>query len=443
LAKTKNNEVIVVEQLQERADHVRQQLDVGIVIGNGVNPKRLKEAGVEEADFLVATTGSDDRNIIVCSVAKELNVKKTLARVRSLDYFGYLTLVSDSKSTKVERPVRLGVDEIVNPEEETATQIGISLSSQYISNSQYLGTRTVQIRGFQVENSVMFNKTIKHIKQEILSKPCEFILVTKPSGLIIPEGDEVVEQGDYVYLLSATDDMEKLAGKFNHSKLDIKRVAILGGGDIGFQIAETLSKRNVQVKLIEKDKARSEEISAKLRKVEVLNSIGTDEEFLKEEGIPSSDAFISATGDESLNILVGLLAKKLGVPKCIVVVDKPEYVALAESVGVDIALSPPIAAGNKAVNIALKGRAVSSVAMLEGERVQVVDYSLKEKSKLISRTPTSIKLPKSTSMVAILRNNKLIFDLSEKETFQDRDHVIVVSDSEAIDRLEKIFNDEK
>jgi trk system potassium uptake protein len=442
LAKS-DNEVVVIERSQQQAEYVEQQLDVGVVLGNGVNPKILKEAGVDGAHFLVATTGSDDTNIIICSLAKELNVERNLARVRNSEYFGYFTMEYPSKNIKVERPVRLGVDDIVNPEEETATQIEICLSSQYVSNSQYLASHMVQIRSFKVENPSMFNRTTGYIKKEILPKPCGVILLTKASGFILPDEEEVVEQGDYVYLLSATEDMEKLATKFNHTKLDINRVAILGGGNIGFQVADILDKRGIQVKLIEKDKARSEEISAKLRKVEVLNSVGTDEEFLKEEGIPSSDVFISATGDESLNILVGLLAKKLGVPKCIVVVDKPEYVTLAESIGVDIALSPPIAAGNKAVNIALKGNAVSSLAMLEDEQVQVVEFVVKDKSKLISSSIGSMRLPKSTNVAAILRDNKLIFDPSDEEKLYYRDHVIVISNSTNFPRVEKLFNDEK
>ncbi len=232
--------------------------------------------------------------------------------------------------------------------------------------------------------------------------------------------------------------MEKLGEIFNHKKRPTRRVIILGGGLIGFHVAEALDKRGVQVKIIEKDKARSEEINARLKRIEVLHSVGTDCDFLIEEGVSSCDAFIATTGDESLNILVGLLAKSIGAARNIVVVDKPEYLPLAESVGVDVALSPLIIAAEKVISIALHENSVSTV-LLENEQAQATEFTVSTKAKICGQSKGSVKLPKGAIMAAIIRGNKIVVSPSEDEIIQENDHVVIVSLLSTFPVVEKLF----
>jgi trk system potassium uptake protein TrkA len=170
----------------------------------------------------------------------------------------------------------------------------------------------------------------------------------------------------------------------------------------------------------------------------VLHSVGTDRDFLVEEGVSSCDAFIATTGDESLNILVGLLAKSIGAARNIVVVDKPEYLPLAESVGVDIALSPLIIAGDRVIGIALHGSVVSTV-LLENEQAQATEFTVDPKAKICGQSKGSVKLPKGAIMAAIIHGNKIIVSPSEDEIIQENDHVVIVSLLSTFPAVEKLF----
>lgn len=441
LAKT-GQEVVMIEQSEELVDYVCHQLDVGVVLGNGVNPNILRQVEVHRADLLVATTANDEANMVICSMAHELGAQKTVARVRNSEYYsGYLTVgKSDSPYAprKVERPIRMGINHFVNPEEETAKQIEDSLSGLYASHAQELANGRVQVREFKVESDAnVLNKPL-HFVKEMSTKPFAIALLVKSKEIMVPSGEEVISKDDHVYIIAIKEDMEKLGALFNHLKSPTKRVTILGGGIIGYHVAEVLDKRGVQIKLIEKDKARSEEINAKLRRVEVLHSLGTDRNFLIEEGIPSSDAFIATTGDEALNILVGLLAKSLGASRNIVVVDKPEYVPLAESVGIDVALSPLIIAGNKVTSIALHGNVVS-MAMLENEQAQATEFVVNKMTRIAGKSKGSIKLPKGAVIAAIIHGSNILISPADDEIIKEHDHVIVVSLCSIFPQVEKLF----
>ena len=435
-------EVVVVEQSEELAEYIRHQLDVGIVLGNAVNPDILRQADVGRANLLVATMASDEANMVICSMAKEMGAERTIARVRNPEYHSGLRTVkngdSPDKARKVERPIRMGIYRFVNPEIETAIQIENSLSGLYASQARELAGGRVQVRGFKIENrSEMISKTL-HVVEKMLLRPCVVALLVHSEEVKVPGGDDVISEGDSIYIVAKKEDMDKLGDVFNYKKRPTRHVIILGGGLIGFHVAEALSKRGIQVKLIEKNKARSEEINARLRRVEVLHSVGTDRDFLMEEGVSSCDAFIATTGDESLNILVGLLAKSIGAARNIVVVDKPEYLPLAESVGVDVALSPLIIAAEKVISIALHENSVSTV-LLENEQAQATEFTVSAKAKICGQSKGSVKLPKGAIMTAIIHDNNIIVSPAEDEIIQENDHVIIVSLLSTSSAIEKLF----
>ncbi len=435
-------EVMVVEQSEELADSIRHQLDVGIVLGNAVNPDVLRKADVGRADLLVASMASDEANMVICSMASEMGADKTVARVRNPEYnSGLRTVVngaSPDKPRKIERPIRMGIDYFVNPEIETAKQIESSLSGLYARHARELAGGRVQVRGFKIENgSEMINKTL-HVVEKMFLKPCIVTLLVHSKEVKVPDGDEVICEGDSIYIVAKKEDMEKLGEVFNHKNRSTRHVIILGGGLIGSHVAEELSKRGIGVKLIEKDKVRSEEINARLRRVEVLHSVGTNRDFLVEEGVPSCDAFIATTGDESLNILVGLLAKSIGAARNIVVVDKPEYLPLAESVGVDVALSPLIIAAEKVLSIALHKDPLSMV-LLENEQAQAIEFKVDTTARICRQSKGSVKLPKGAIMAAIVRDDKVIISPAEDEIIQENDRVVIVSLFSTFSAIEKYF----
>lgn len=428
--------VVIVEQSEELAECVRNQLDVEVIIGNATSPSVLRQAEVQNADAVVATSPSDETNMIICLIAKELGAKKTIARVRNPEYSGFITTPTESPYTSIEvRSTKkvLGVDLFINPEIEAAREIASRLSNLYATPVHEFARGHVQIREFKVtEKLAAVSKPLSEIE---LPTSRALALIDR-HGKIKSSNAEIMEQGDYVYVMATKGNWDKTGDFFNHQKQETKNVVILGGGNIGSRVAEELHG-HVQVKLIEKTKSRCEEIKAKLKGVEVVQGEGTDRNLLIEEGVPSSDAFVAAAGDDALNILAGLVVKKeLGVPHAVVLVNNPEYIQLAQSVGIDFAVSPLSLAGNRITRYIHAGAV--SVASLGEEKTQAIEFVVSKTAHIIKGGGKPVKLPEGAIMGAIIRGDTAIIP-ADVNTVQAGDHVVIVSSSSAIPPVEKLF----
>lgn len=436
LLSREGQEITMVEQSEEVVENVRRQLDVGVILGNATTPRVLRQADVQGADLVVATTGSDETNMITCFMAKELGANKTVARVRNPEYSGYLVVGAKSPYAprKVVRPRSLGINLFVNPEIEAANGIVGILSSLYVTPVEEFADGRVQVREFKVGEAAVVDKPLSNIT---FPRPCVVVLVTRLEGIKVPRNDEIIRRGDHVYLLAAKKDMDGLGAIFGQPKLATKNVMVFGGGNIGFHVAEELEKRGVQVKLIEKSASRCQEISAKLKRTVVVQGGCPDRDLLIDEGVASSDAFIAATGDEALNILAGLVAKNLGVSRSIVLVDKPEYIPLAEAVGVDVAVSPLLLCGSKIARFILHGGVVS-VALLGNEQAQAIEFIASPTARITEQKGKDIELPKEAIMGAITHGDAVIIPPGDN-VVEPGDHVVIVSLLSSIPSVVKLF----
>ncbi|GAI02209.1 unnamed protein product, partial [marine sediment metagenome] len=334
------HEVAVVEQSEEAVEKVRSQLDVTSILGNAATPKILKEAEAPRADLIIAVTDSDETNMITCFIAKELGASMTVARVRNPEYSGYFIGAAKSPSAprKVVRPKTFGVDLFINPEVEAAREIISILSSFYPTPVENFADGVVQIREFRVERGTMVDKPLSDIT---FPKPCVIAAILRAGELIMPSVDELIKQGDHVYLVASREFMDELGEMFAQPQRPAKSVVILGGGRVGVLVAEGLQGHGVSVKIIEKNISRCQEVAAKLEQTTVVQGDGTDRDFLIEQGVPLADAFVATTESDELNILSGLLAKNLGVSRNLILITRPANIPLAEAVGVDVAASLP------------------------------------------------------------------------------------------------------
>jgi len=429
-------ETVVIEQDEEAAEQVRRTLDVGVVVGNAAIPRVLWEAEVQRADLLVAVTGTDEVNMITCFMAKELGAKKTIARVRNPEYSGYLLVGGKSPyaTRKVVRPRSLGVDLFVNPEIEAAREIVSILSGLYVTPMEEFADGRVQLREFKAESAAVVGKRLADIP---FPRPCVVVMLEHGEEMIVPSGEEKVQKGDRLYLVAARKDMDQLGAIFEVPRRSPRTVVVFGGGTIGFHVAEALEKRGVQVKLIEKSAARSQEISSKLKRAVVIQGGRPDRDLLEDEGVAHSDAFVAATGDESLNILAGLVAKDVGVSRNIVVVDEPEYIALAEAVGVDVAMSPLLICGSRIAHYILHGGAVS-VALLGKEDAQVIEFVAGSNARVSKHAIGELEWPKGAIIGAIVRGDAVTAP-TDATTIEPGDTVIVAALLDEIPNVERLF----
>ena len=436
LLSREKQEIVVIEQDEEAAEQVRRELDVGVVIGNAAIPRVLWQAEVQRADLVVAVTGVDETNMITCFMAKELGAKKTIARVRNPEYSGYLLVGGKSPyaTRKVVRPRSLGVDLFVNPEIEAAREIVSILSGLYVTPMEEFADGRVQLREFKAESAAVVGRRLSELP---FPRPCTVVMLGRGDDIGVPAADATIRKGDRLYLVAARKDMDQLGAIFEVPRRSPRTVVIFGGGTIGFHVAEALEKRGVQVKLIEKSVTRSQEISSRLKRTVVIQGGRPDRDLLADEGVANSDAFVATTGDESLNILAGLVAKDVGVSRNIVVVDEPEYIPLAEAVGVDVAMSPLLLCGSRIAHYILHGGAVS-VALLGKEDAQVIEFVVGANARISKQAIGELEWPKRAVIGAIVRGDAVVAPTGTT-SIEPGDTVIVAALIDEIPNVERLF----
>lgn len=429
-------EVVVVEQSEEALENIRRQLDIKTILGNAATPKVLREAEAHRADLTIAVTNSDETNMLTCFIAKELGASTTAARIRNPEYSGYFVTSGKSPSAprKVIRPKSLGIDVFINPEAEAAKEIMSILSSFYSTPIENFANGLVQIREFKVEKGAIVDKPLGDIA---FPKPCVVAAIIRAGELIMPNTGEVIKQDDRIYLVASRESMDELGERFAQPQRPAKSVVILGGGRVGFLVAEGLQRRGVLVKVIEENIGRCQEVAAKLKRVAVVQGDGTDRDFLIEQGVPSADAFVATTESDELNILCGLLAKNLGVSRSLILVNKPGYIPLAEAVGVDVAASPSLLTARKIAHFVLHGGAISA-ALLGGKQLQAVEFVTSSTAHVARRKITEAGLPKEAIVGAITHNNRVIIP-PDDNVIQPGDHIIIISPLSVTPAVEKLF----
>ncbi|MCL0095630.1 Trk system potassium transporter TrkA [Dehalococcoidia bacterium] len=427
-------EVVVVEQVDRAMENVRRQLDVKTILGSAAAPRVLLEAEVHRAELFVATTGSDETNMVSCFMAKELGAGRTIARVRNPEYSGYFITPANQSPRRVVRPKSLGIDLFINPEIETAKGIAAILSGLYLSPLDEFAGGRVQIREFKVQKEDMLNRPLSE-----LGLPPSSMVVTlvRAEETKIPRGDSSLRRGDHIHVIASREAMQEVMLALDSPRSRAGKVVILGGGRVAFHLARELGGSGTSVKIIEPDTVRCRELAAKLEKAVVIQGEVADRDLLIEEGVASSDALIAATESDELNILSGLVARNLGVPRTLVLVNKPEYIPLAEMVNIDTALSPLLLTSKRIARFALHG-GVLSVALLGGEQIQAIEFATSSTAHVINKRIREAGLPKEAIVGAIVRGDS-VFIPPPDTTVQSGDHVIVIAPLPATPAVERLF----
>jgi len=429
------HDVVVIEQSEAQKETISRQLDVKTIQGGAVSPSVLEEAEVKRADMVVATTNSDEANIVVCFLAKQMGAKRTVARVRNQEYSGYVILPTDdpTKARRVFRPKNLGIDLIVNPEVVAADEIKRILSSLYVTPMEEFSDGNIHLTEFKITKEEVLGKPIKEIA---FPKPCSIAAINHGTDTIIPGDKDILNQGDRIYIIASKDDMDEIGAVFTQTSGKATSAVIIGGGRVGFHIAQRLEEMDVQVKIIEQDMRRCWEISQRLKAV-VVQGEGNDYDLLVQERVASADAFISATERAELNILLGLLGKSLGIKHVLTIVDKPGYVPLAETVGIDIAISPLQLTAGKIARLSRLAEVIS-ISRLVSEQVEIIEYVAGENAPITIKPLSEQHVPEGSKLLAHISEGNIYFP-QDGSTVKARDHVIIVCRTSTISAADKLF----
>lgn len=420
-------DVVVIEQDAKRREQVQSNLDVLTIEGNSCSPLTYDDPDIRDSDVFIACTDSDEVNMISCLMAKNNGIKHTVARIRNVEY-------KERTAEMLQKDMQ--VDLIINPESITASEIEhIIMTPAAMSVEEFASGK---IRMFEAKlraDSPYINIPLKNLT---LPKDILVAMAFRHQRMIIPRGDDILQANDNVYFVGMNDaiaDFEQTFARINDSK--IEKVLIIGAGRTGRFLAPALEKKGLQVKVIEKDKDRCEQMAARLNRGLVLCGDGTDIDFLEQEGTSEADVVVCITEDDKLNLLLALLAKHLGAKKTIVRVARNEYVELMEKVGVDVALSSRLLSAGEVLRFVRKGGLIS-VSLLEGAQAEAIEIVVNQHSSIAGKRLRDIVLPKECLLCGVSRNNEAHIP-NGNTVLNPGDHVIVFVKTEFTKKAIALF----
>ena len=422
-----NHDVTIIDKREDIRQDLDSNLDIMTIVGNGANVRILEQAGIKQADMLIAVTRSDEVNMIACMTAKQFNVSKKIARIRNTEYM-YTNSLSKEK---------LGIDFVINPERATAKEIVKLLKTPTnISEAQDFAGGRISLFGLKIEQNCHF--TSKKIKDIHFGPNTLLVAIYRENRLIIPSGENEVLPGDKVYFLIKKEYYADLELICNKKFSALQNVLILGGSNIGVQTASLLNKIGVKTKLIEMDKTKCEKIAELLPQTLVINGDGTSIDLLKEEGIETIDGFVAVTGYDEENLLVSLLAKHLGTKKVIAKISRTNYIPVLEKIGIDAVVNPRLTTASAILRFLRKGEIISLTLLKEGE-AEIVELIAKKNSKIINKPLKTVNLPNNAIIGAIIRKEEAIIPHGEDLITED-DKVIIFTKTTEIKKLEQLFD---
>ncbi len=426
------HEVILVDRNPEHLRQVEDRLNVLGVAGNGASAETLEQAGIKGTDIFIAVTDLDEVNILACLLAREYQVPTRVARVKSIEYTGEGAVLSKEK---------LGIDLLINPEDTVAEEIArISCRSGSFDVAEFVEGQ-IQFIGYRITpGHPLCDLTLKELGE--IRGMYRFVVtaISRGDQTIIPRGDDTIQAGDNIYIFAHQKDLPALQYLLRHEPVPEKRrprAFILGGNHIGLNVARELEKLRFEVRLVERDLERCEQLAAKLDRAMVIHAEGTDIRTLLEEGVAESEVFIAVTENDETNILSSLLCKQHGTGRALALVNKPELLKLAPSLGIDACVSPRLSAAAAILKYVRRG-GVISIAAIEGSNAEVLEFQVKEKSKLAGLPLRSLHFPAGAIIGAIVRQASYEIPSGES-TLEPGDRVVVFALPGALARVERFF----
>jgi len=421
-----NQDVVVIEADEERAANVDNNLDVKVIVGNGASWDTLEKAGVKRASMLVAVTEMDELNMIACILAKQYGAKVTVARVRNPEY----------TETQHFRPSSLlGIDYIINPERVTAKEIAKIVDVPESLNVEFFAKGLVQMLELKVtEDSTLAGYAIKDLRKK---NQYNITVVERNSEIFIPDGNFVIRVGDHVRVIAETSNMVEVEKELGVHRRRVQNVSIIGGGRTGYYLAAILERRNINVKIIEKDEKQAKLISRLLKRALVLHGDASDMDLLRTEYVGASDLLIAVTNDDRLNLLCCLIGKNLGVKSTVAQVKRSEVVPVLEQVGIDVVLNPRELCASAILSFLRR----SKVVLMGQSRTEILELEVTPSSKVDGLRLKQCNLPKGALIGALTRGRKVI--IPQGDTMMAKgDKVMIFCLSEQADRVSKMFQKE-
>jgi trk system potassium uptake protein len=419
------HDVVLVDQNEALVEQASEQLDALIIHGNGASPKLLAEAGIKKSELLVAATTSDEVNIIACLTAKAQGVPRTVARLHNPDYY--------DPREPFARDI-LGIDFVIHTEQMAAEEIKESLLVPGAVNVETFAGDTIEVAEVVLnDGSPAVGRALRDVD---LPSGSLVVGVVRRGEALVPRGHTVLEHRDHVLLITGRRRVSEVVRAVATDTAPVKDVTVYGGGRIGLRLALALEETGMSVRVIERDEARARYVASQLRKGFVLHDEGMSRDFLLQERVDKTDAFVAVTGDDRANLLAAMYARQLGARKTIAGISRGEFAPLADALGVDMTISPRMLAAEAILRFVRKGEVID-VALLESG-AEMIELRVPEGCRVAGRPLSEVGFPEGAIVGALLRDGDVVIPTGE-EVLRPGDDAVVFTVEEAVDEVERLF----
>lgn len=425
--------ITIIDEDKDKIESLIEKYDVYGVVGNGACVDIQREAKMKDADLAIVLTDSDELNIFACLVAKKIGVKSTVARVRNPEYRKQILEMKDE----------LGISMIVNPEKDAATEIFNMINLPSIAKVEHFANGRVLLVEVEAEaGCAMVGETLISLAKKLSSKVL-ICAVQRGDEVIIPSGNFMIEEGDRIHFTSDANYLRSFLSEINLIKSPLKNIMIVGGSKIGFYLADELSKKKYNIKLIESNKETAEELADILPRITVIHGNGTQHDLLLEEGIEAMDAFVALTDIDEENMVVSMFANKMNVRKSITQIKSDELQGMLDELGIKNNVSPKDVVASRIISYIralanTRGSNVLTLYRLVNNQVEALEFYAKKQERIYDKPLKELKIRENCLIACIIRQNTVIIPNGDS-CIKLGDNVIVVTKNKNYDDLTDIF----
>ena len=415
------NNVTVIDTVYENVKALTDKVDALGIVGNGASHTTLSEANVQDADLLIAVTNSDELNILCCIVARKSSECKVIARVRSHEYNAEVDFLKNE----------IGLAMVINPEYEAAEEIARILRFPSALGIESFGKGLVELIKFKLpEESPIIGMSVKDVMMKYKSDVL-FATIERDERAHIAKGDFVFEARDIVSIIASLEGAQDLFKNMGYKTNSVKSAMVAGSGEITHYLCEHLKKAKVNIKVIEKDKARCDKLCENFPYVTVVNGDALNHEVLAEEGINRVGAFLSLADSDEENILLTLYAQSKTKAKIITEIKRTDYGDVIKKLDFDTVICPENIVSDMILRYirSLKGTSGSNMEALYNickGQAEASEFVIRHQSKIVGTPLSKLKFKKNVLVAAIVRDGQVIIPRGY-DMIQTGDAVIVVS----------------
>ena len=430
-----NHSITIIDQSSDDIQNINETLDVKGIVGKATSPAILEKANTKDADMIIAVTKNDEINMLICQIAFSLfKVPKKIARIRSQEYL-------QSNFSSLFSKENLPIDYIISPELEIAKSIQRKLEAPgALDNIPFADNKIRLLEILINENCNLINAKLNEITKKYPDLNANILGVIRGDKFVILRKNDIIKVNDKVYVIINASQMKETLSAFGHNEEISNKILIIGGGNIGFNLARNLeeSVETIRIKVIEKNKERAEHIANELNNTIVINGNGLDENILEEANLNEVETVLALTNDDEDNLMVSVLVEKFSNNKrTMALINKPNYSLLQSSLKIDDLIDPRMDTVSTILKHVHKGTIETAYTILNGE-YEVIEADIIETSELINKEIKNADLPDEIRIGAILRKNQVLIPRSNTK-FEKGDTVVFLSNRDQIPIVEKIF----